>query len=134
MTRGLEGLRALLVDIRATPGLIAFCSIINTKLADGESLEAHLMLVELGATPEAAHDVTEFWPRKVRRRLGGHVLSRAVPPLSMSIVEEAAVRLTEYVPGWADHDWPSLLHRAVHAAHERAQEQRAIQARRSGHD
>jgi len=86
------------------PGFMAFSRIIGLRIANGQSLDAFRMLADIGAPPELAHRIVEGWPLLDAQR--------RVPQL-LSLQEEAALRLSFFVPNLDSYDWVALLRRAA---------------------
>lgn len=96
--------------VRRHPGFVAFCRLVGMRIRDGRSLDAFRMLEEIGAPGDIAHKIVEGWPvREEQRR---------TPAERMTLEEEAAVRLSLFIPEVETADWPMLTTRAVRVAHE----------------
>lgn len=89
------------------PGFLAFSRILGTRIANGKTLDAFRMLEDIGAAGSIANKIVEGWPVREEQR-------RA--PQLLTLDQEAAVRLSFFVPGLERYPWPALLVRAVGAA------------------
>lgn len=102
--------RAAVDRVREHPGFVAFARILGLRIRDGRSLDAFRMLDEIGAPGAIAHRIVEGWPTAEERR--------KTPPETMTLEEEAAVRLSFFIAELEQHDWPRLLTRAIRSAHD----------------
>ncbi len=110
-------LRADLSSCDAAPGFMAFCSLVNSRIAAGDSLSAYRMLCSIGAEPGVAHAILEGWPTRSSRRLGPDVIRRCDPLLgSITLVQEAALLLSHHAPRFRQQDWPASIAVATRAA------------------
>lgn len=89
------------------PGFLAFSRILGLRIASGRTLDAFRMLENIGAAGAIANKIVEGWPVRDEQR-------RA--PQLLTIDQEAAVRLSFFVPRLERYPWPALLARAVGAA------------------
>lgn len=96
---------------KSNPAFMAFSRVLHIRINSGRSLEALLMLKDIGAPTAIAHNIVDGWPMCDEDR-------REPKAAGLSLADEGAFRLVCFVRHVETCDWPMLITRATRAAAE----------------
>lgn len=108
MDEGLTKALRRVALIRGVPSFLTFSRSLGTRIANGHSEEALWILGMIGAPKATAFEIVDHWPLRESDRA-------LVEVEGVTLAEEAAVRLSFFIPEFHREPWAKILERAGRA-------------------